>query len=141
VEDFGRTLSKTGYILVHAATMMFSDATAAARRPAPELQPHLTGGILRRPVPPTPPAPQPRATPTPPAPQPRAISCRPRRSSAPSPRRLRSSPAPCSRSRSCLTPPCEDATAERERIEEKGYGRERERRGCGMKIRKKEEKG
>jgi hypothetical protein len=35
--------------------------------------------------------------------------------------------------------PCEDATGERERIEEKGYGRER--RGCRMKIRKKEEKG
>jgi hypothetical protein len=46
--------------------------------------------------------------------------------------------APCRRPRSCPAPPREDAIGERERIEEKDYGRER--RDCGMKTRKKEEK-
>jgi hypothetical protein len=41
---------------------------------------------------------------------------------------LRSSPAPCRRPRSCPALPREDAIGERERIEEKGYGREREER-------------
>jgi hypothetical protein len=67
-----------------------------------------------------------------------AVPCRPRRSPAPSPRRVRSNPTPCHRPRSCPMSPHEDAIGERERIEEKGYGRER--RGCRMKIRKKEEK-
>jgi hypothetical protein len=77
--------------------------------------------------------------PVPPAQQPHVVPCCLRRSPAPSPHRLRSNPASCRRPWSCPVTPCEDATGERERIEEKGYGRER--RGCRMKIRKKEEKG
>jgi hypothetical protein len=107
---------------VRAATMMFSEATVAAHRPAPELQPPLAGGILRR----------------------------LRRSPVPSPRRLHSSPTPSRATRAaCAAAPRHPHAAcvaalrraaglgavprrlvkiagERERIEEKGYGRERE---------------
>jgi hypothetical protein len=121
---------------VRAVTMMFLEATTAARHPALELQPPLVGGIPRRSclVPPASPAPQPHTACVAAC----AVPCRPRRSPAPSPRRVRSNPTPCHRPWSCPTSPHEDAIGERERIEEKDYGRER--RGCGMKIWKKEEK-